>query len=241
MTEHEWQNCDDPVIVMCGLKGRISDRKCRLFDLACADGLSAFWTDQVCRRFARLMRDEIDADNDDADDEIDSLADRINELARSKWQKAAALFAARRSVDAEMTEAIKSYAAVGLLEALHGSMEWWYWLNEYTEVSTPENLDQAFQTFSLSYYRSRLPLLRCIVGNPFRRDTIDPSWLTWNDRTVPKLARRIYDEDRFDLMPILGDALEDAHCNHAEFLTHCREGAPHVRGCWVVDLILDKK
>jgi hypothetical protein len=41
-------------------------------------------------------------------------------------------------------------------------------------------------------------------------------------------------------MPILGDALEDAHCNDADILDHCRERAEHVRGCWVVDSILGK-
>ncbi len=41
-------------------------------------------------------------------------------------------------------------------------------------------------------------------------------------------------------MPILADALEEAGCDNAEVLTHCREPGVHVRGCWVVDLVLDK-
>jgi hypothetical protein len=38
-------------------------------------------------------------------------------------------------------------------------------------------------------------------------------------------------------MPILADALEEAGCDNADILAHCREPGVHVRGCWVVDLI----
>jgi len=42
-------------------------------------------------------------------------------------------------------------------------------------------------------------------------------------------------------MPILADALMDAGCDSEEILNHCRSEGPHVRGCWVVDLLLEKK
>lgn len=42
-------------------------------------------------------------------------------------------------------------------------------------------------------------------------------------------------------MPILVDALEEAGCDNADILTHCRSGGPHIRGCWVLDLILGKE
>ena len=83
--------------------------------------------------------------------------------------------------------------------------------------------------------------LREIFGNPFRWTLIDPGWLAWNDGTVPKLAHAIYDERAFDRMPILADALEDAGCNDADILRHCREPGEHVRGCWVIDLLLGKE
>jgi hypothetical protein len=83
--------------------------------------------------------------------------------------------------------------------------------------------------------------LRDILGNPFRPSTVAPNWLTWNNRTVPKLAQTIYDDRRYDIMPILADALEEAGCTDAAILDHCRGPGPHVRGCWVVDLILGKE
>ncbi len=54
------------------------------------------------------------------------------------------------------------------------------------------------------------------------------------------LARSIYDDRAFDRLPVLADALEDAGCTDAAILDHCRGPGPHVRGCWVVDLILGK-
>ena len=52
--------------------------------------------------------------------------------------------------------------------------------------------------------------------------------------------RSIYDDRAFDRLPILADALEDAGCADAAILSHCRGPGEHVRGCWVVDLLLGK-
>lgn len=92
-------------------------------------------------------------------------------------------------------------------------------------------------------------------------------WLTWNGGTVPRLAQAIYNERRWEDMPILADALEEAGCGDEAILGHCRETvecalgtaywggphpdvcccngtgrlpAPHARGCWVLDLLLGK-
>jgi hypothetical protein len=83
--------------------------------------------------------------------------------------------------------------------------------------------------------------LRDIFGNPCTpRPTIDPSWPRWNDGTVSRLAQAIYDDRRFDAMPILHDALLDAGCDNPDLLDHCQSPGPHVRGCWVIDQILGK-
>ena len=83
-------------------------------------------------------------------------------------------------------------------------------------------------------------LLRDLFGNPFHPADIDPSWLIWNDATILKFAQGIHADRAFDRLPILADALEDAGCDNADILAHCRGPGPHVRGCWVVDLLLGK-
>ncbi len=81
-------------------------------------------------------------------------------------------------------------------------------------------------------------LLRDIFGNPFRPVAFSPSWRT---DTAIALARTMYDSREFSAMPILADALQDAGCDNTDVLSHCRDPKQtHVRGCWVVDLVLDK-
>jgi hypothetical protein len=83
-------------------------------------------------------------------------------------------------------------------------------------------------------------LLRELFGNPPVAVLIATSWVLWRDGTIPKLAQAIYDERAFDRLPILADALEDAGCTNIDILTHCRQPGEHVRGCWVVDLLLGR-
>lgn len=85
-------------------------------------------------------------------------------------------------------------------------------------------------------------LLRCIFGPlPFRTIEIDPGWLKRNNGAVVRVAQKIYDKDEFDQMPILVEALEEASCTNVEILAHCRQSTEHVRGCWVLDLLLGKQ
>jgi hypothetical protein len=58
---------------------------------------------------------------------------------------------------------------------------------------------------------------------------------------VRHLAREIDQRCRFQELPILADALEEAGCQDEAILTHCRAPAEHVRGCWVVDALLVKE
>jgi hypothetical protein len=88
--------------------------------------------------------------------------------------------------------------------------------------------------------------LREVFGNPFalrRKRKSEPrrGWMfdpAWRTDTAVALAKRMYESRDFGAMPILADALEDAGCDNADILTHARHESEHVRGCWVVDLVL---
>jgi hypothetical protein len=77
--------------------------------------------------------------------------------------------------------------------------------------------------------------------------TLDRSWLAWNRGATLKLAQAVYDDHDLPSghldaarLAVLADMLEEADCSDAHMLEHLRSPGPHVRGCWVVDLLLGK-
>jgi hypothetical protein len=120
---------------------------------------------------------------------------------------------------------------------------WAVWAAQHTAYIMPDALHTVF-TFvarstedQSSEKLAQCHLLRDIFGNPFRTVTFDPDWRA---STAVALAQQMYDSRDFAAMPILADALQDAGCENADILDHCRGPGPHVRGCWVVDLVLGK-
>jgi hypothetical protein len=94
------------------------------------------------------------------------------------------------------------------------------------------------------YYRY-VPAALHSVG--IARDVFEPCGIPrvsfspeWRSSPVLALADRMYRENDFAAMPILHDALMDAGCCADVMLEHCTTPHGHVRGCWVVDIILRK-
>ncbi|VTR97033.1 Uncharacterized protein (Fragment) OS=uncultured bacterium PE=4 SV=1 [Gemmata massiliana] len=82
-------------------------------------------------------------------------------------------------------------------------------------------------------------LIRDIFGPlSFRPVAFSPEW---RSSTAVAIAAQMYESREFGAMPILADALQDAGCDSADVLDHCRGPRPHVRGCWVVDFVLGKE
>lgn len=78
-------------------------------------------------------------------------------------------------------------------------------------------------------------LLRDLFGNPFVPVAIDPGWRTG---AVLALAGSAAESGDYGVLPILADALQEAGCEDAEVLGHCRGGGTHAPGCWVVEAVL---
>jgi hypothetical protein len=123
-----------------------------------------------------------------------------------------------------------SYAELTVAAACYPD-GWWFDRAVEAQRTMP---DMANKQDPFKLYRD---LVRCVVGNPFRPVAFDPRWRTADAVGV---ARGVYDERAFDRLPVLLDALLDAGCDSADVLDHCRSDGPHVRGCWVVDLVLGK-
>jgi hypothetical protein len=101
----------------------------------------------------------------------------------------------------------------------------------------------------LTVVRKRLALLAELVGEPGHPSpALPPAVLAWNDHVVRRLAQSAYHEWRLPegtldpgRLGILADALLDAGCTDDALLAHLRSPGPHVRGCWVIDLLLGKE
>jgi hypothetical protein len=216
MTESEWLQQADPRPMLEALRGRASERKLRLFGIAC------------CRRIWHLLRDErcrlavLVAEQ---------FAERIVRDGARKAARAEALQAAPPI--SEFSAARKAVLAVCAL--LDGQA--------YFAALTASNDAAAtlLQTDRIAEEKKvQADLLRDILGYPFAPVSLDPAWLAWNNGTIVALARSIEEENAWDQAPILGDALEEVGCTNQRILDHLRCPGPHVRGCWCVDLVLAK-
>jgi hypothetical protein len=223
MTEQEWLDCAD--LLLASLEGKVSDRKLRLFAVACCRSVEdCLWTKSsqdavlVAERYADQIASEADLAN------VQSLVMGGLELYPGEPVYDASCWACGR--DAEDLWRCANYAINSSTRRLD-----WGGVDGEVQCLEVANKERSIQA----------RLLHEIIGNPLRSIAMNQNWLIWNDRTVVKTAQGIYEERAFDRMPILADALTDAGCDNEEILNHCRSAESHARGCWVVDLILGKK
>jgi hypothetical protein len=219
MTEAEWLSCTDPRPLLDELAGRSSSRKRRLLVCACCRRVWDLLTDPRSKQAVEL-----------AERYADGLARRAA-LVKGQREAHAAYQRARKS---HGPDSFRHFGAAHL--ALQATA-----LRVRFDPRDNEFLRGAKERKEKTERKARGNLIRDLFGNPFRPVVLDTAWLSWRGGTVVKLARGIYDERAFDHMLILADALEDAGCDNADILDHCRRQGDHVRGCWVVDLLLGKE
>lgn len=214
MTESEWLSCTDPRPMLDFLQGTASDRKLRLFAAAA---------------FGRLLRLLPDPRQRRGIEVLEQVAEGT------------VLRSACRGVTAEVRQAIPHNDWVA--GAPPADQPYYIALMLYREFCSPRIGVHAVQAAAglanwAGEQNEQARLMRCIIGNPLRPVAIDPHWLT---SAAVSLASAVYDERALDRLPILADALMDAGCADEAILEHCRAAGPHVRGCWVVDLLLGKE
>jgi hypothetical protein len=217
MTEQQWLASDDLYIMLWFLKGKDSDRKMRLFATSC------------CRRVWRRLTDQRSRNAIETAERY--IEGEVNDLERETSRRdAKAAMLAVTDLQEDPAWALRGeLIALTLAERVTASLLMWLF-NENAQKQNPtgENNQKKVQA----------DLLRDLFGPLlFRRISFKRAWRTAN---VASLAQSIYTDRAFDRLPILADALEDAGCDNADILNHCRQPGEHVRGCWVVDLVLGK-
>jgi hypothetical protein len=215
MSEAEWLACADPTPMLEFLWSKASERKLRLFVVACCQRV---WDHLPGASRAALTVVERFADGAASRDEL-LVAEEAAGRAAETSDGEAVWLAANSDVWFAATEV--PCAAAG----------------REVVLGWPGRNDQGADQFAQER-RDEARFVRDIFGNPFRSTAVAPAWLT---STVVALAEGIYQERAFDRMPILADALQDGGCANEDVLNHCRRPNEHVRGCWVIDLLLGKE
>ncbi len=210
MTRIGAPGCDltDPVC-LTRRQRHVSSRQYRLFACAC------------CRRIWPLVGD---ARSRRAVEVAESFADGV--VGRKELRAARAGCPARGTgAGNSAAKAAASAAAASALEAA-----------QYASFHALEAAANAGANGGAEQ-QAQAGLFHDIVGPAGGRPPIDPSWLHHNGGTVLRLARVIYEEGRFQDLPLLADALLDAGCTSEVILDHCRGHGVHVRGCWLLDAL----
>jgi hypothetical protein len=216
MTEHEWSMGTDPLTMLAALGAKISRRKLRLFSCACCRRVLDRMTSDHCRNAVELS---------------ERYADGQVSWARFDLARLAAQFAMSEPADHAAWWAAHTFGLPSLVFG-YGASD--IAANAASCAARTAPLERTIQA----------RLLRDIVGNPFRPPpSVSPACLAWNDSLIPKLAEAIYQERSLPSgtldharLAVLADALDDAGADEA-LADHLREPDPHVRGCWVLDLV----
>jgi hypothetical protein len=235
MNESDWLTSSDPVQMLVGIEKRsVRARRLRLFAAACCRRAWADLTDPRCR---------------DAVEVLERFADGPGKKDDQAELKAAHEAASEAAEQADPLSR-SFHAAEAVATAVEPTLAWWAtrwaadgWLRV---AEMPAALaGPARRGTNRPEEEAHLArLLRDVLGNPFRPLAVDPGVRT---PTVAALAQAAYDErvlpgGELDAarLAVLADAIEEAG-GPADLLAHLRGPGPHVRGCFVVDALLNRK
>jgi hypothetical protein len=213
----DWWGLDDSGQMLVRAGDLLSVRKLRLLACACCRATGLLAGEPYCREAIEVAERYADGEAPAVELEAVRQAVRAGEggagLARA-WLLEAVTEACGR-FDRPLDEA---HAAID-----HAA-------RAYREATRQEHWAAA--------RRVQARLLEDLAHQPPPLPASASGWLRWGGGTVATLARSIYLEHSFRDLPVLGDALEEAGCDDAELLAHCRSPGRHARGCWALDALL---
>lgn len=256
MNELEWLSCTKPLPMLHFLAGKVSERKLVLFSLACCRRIWHLMTDEVSRRAVettenylggRAGREELDAARTIAlrksEEMLETYGSALRKLTDGlrrpdgSWEEP--------TICEKVSKAFREHAYHNLNFSAASAAAGCAALAADTVAYEVAAAASGYETAPGDDYRDFEALtaeeaalsmiLREVVGNPFRSICLASKWL--NQRVIA-IADAVFENGAFERMPELADALESAGCTNEDILAHCRGPGPHVRGCWVVDLLL---
>jgi hypothetical protein len=209
MTEAEWLAAVEPQALLDHYAHRASQRKLRLAAAASARVVWVHLTD-------RLSREAIETAERFADRTVDR-----HDFAVARERAVEAVLWAEEHTTGAALHAARAAQAVTLEDSGEAARD----AVRHAGLAAGEGSGSIL-----------CAILRDVFGNPFNPVAFDPWWLG-RDGEIKQLGRALYESHRFAELPALADALAGQGCRHAGILEHCRGAGPHVRGCWVLDLL----
>jgi hypothetical protein len=237
MTEAEWLACEDPVTLQDFLRATRGEtrrkngrRRLRLFACACVRGVWPLLRQPGSRQ--ALYYAELYADGQTTELDLAAATRQAKAAITTEYPNYEPLSAAHGQAAQAAGHAVaKRYDGGNHPSVVHASLA----------ASRAWTLNEGEPVWGESKLRRQAvhaDWLRDIFGNPFHPVAFSPGWRT---PTAVALAGQMYESRDFGAMSIFADALQDAGCDSEDVLNHCRDPhATHVRGCWVVDLVLGK-
>ena len=244
MTEAEWLSCPDPMAMLASLPASVSERKLRLFALACCRRLPAHLADAPGR--AVLETAERFADGEASAKGLLAVAFRVEGLDESAaettppppwWQTVHAALGPPQAVSA-----LAARVATAVFNEANDRQA-------VLRAPPHQEIEVSRATWAAAVAAGereralQCAMLRDLVGHG--AGPLDPGWLTPQVMLLARAAylERILPSGELDpaRLAVLADALEEAGCTDRATLDHLRDPGPHIRGCWALDLVLAKK
>lgn len=231
MTEKEWLACRTSRTMLDFLRDRLSERKLRLIGCGCCRDRWGQFKLAECRAAVEVAERLADGAASEAEvEEGFRLANTARNLSTGTVTGIPRRYKTREG-------RCTSWAVYELLVLIDPEFDG-YVGAVFDLIFSALSYLTALPPHPATHRLYQARVTRDVVGNPFRPVPFNSAWRTTD---VVMLAAGIYDHRAFDRMPILADALQDAGCDNDDILSHCRDTSlTHVRGCWVVDLVLGK-